>query len=233
MDFVTPASGCDTFVSFGINSSDGFVNYDIPIVIQNNIVKGVINRFVYIFPETSNTFAENIIIKDNRIETIARNGGTCIVFDTVGTVDLNTAQIVNNNVKLITGNVIEYDPSLNLGVRKTTYPDVNVFIDNAYFLAIEDNQVAKIPKIIRSGDRLLASINVRNNAATIIQIVPSSTSFTILAGSSTGIAVNANGASLNGTTGILGNVTFGLLNGDLWIENRTGSPKDYRIQVIG
>jgi hypothetical protein len=233
MDFVTPASGCDTFVSFGINSSTGFVNYDIPIVIQNNIVKGVIERFAYFWPETSNSYAENIIIKDNRIETIARNGGTCIVFDAGSTVNLNTAQIVNNNVKVITGIVQEYDSSLVLGVAKSTYPDVNVFIDNAYFVKIADDSVVKIPKVIRSGDRLLASLNIRNNAATLIQISPASTSFTILAGSSTGIAVNANGPSLNGTTGTDTNVTFGLFDGDLWIENRSGSERDYRIQVIG
>lgn len=233
MDFVTPASGCDTFVSFGINSSTGFVNYDIPIVIQNNIVKGIIERFSYFWPETSNSYAENIIIKDNRIETIARNGGTCVIFDAGTTVNLNTAQIVNNNVKVITGIVLEYDSNLILGVAKQTYPDVNVFIDNAYFVKIPDDAVVKIPKVIRSGDRLLASLNIRNSAATLIQIVPTSTSFTILAGSSTGINVSANGPSLNGTTGVDTNVTFGLFDGDLWIENRTGSERDYRIQVIG
>jgi hypothetical protein len=225
LDDLNSVTGCGRFISCGINNDAGICYYDIPIVIENNTVKGCRQFFIRLFRPATNLFVSNVYIRNNEVEFLAGTGNTAFFIEAAGTINAQSMVITNNKFKALSGIAEFKDADLLLGVRTASNPEVDVKNDEHFVVRIASDSVVKIPFITRTGNRIMVSCTARNAASWIMQLIPSSASFTNIANTPAtagtfDVKASADGSTLTGTTGSVGDVTFGLKDGDLWIENR-------------
>lgn len=239
LELVDDTTGCDYFVRCGIGTTDTEVcYYDIPIVIQNNTVKGAIDGFVILYydADTPNPYIENIYITGNQVEAIAGTGQTFEFLKAAGASTIVNGNVSNNTMKSITGTARWFDTDFTVGTRTASSSYTEFIFNNSYYVTIDDDTVVNIPYVDRTGERLMVSVMERNGSGYIFRIIPETAStYTTadIANTQSYIDITATGSSMTGTTGTDGLLTFGLMNdAGLWIQNRLGSQKSFTIQVL-
>lgn len=244
MDFVEDVrsvTGTEYFVKCGIGNTDSDVcYYDIPIVIENNVVKGCYGSFIITYENTtdSNPYIENLYISNNQVESIA-DPATTFEFMTAGAsgTTLVNGEVKNNTIKLITGVYARwFDTDYVVGGRKTNNSYVNFKFEDHYYVTIGDDSVIMLPLVSKSSDRVLVEVMERNSTGYIFYVTPNTAniySVVDIANTPSYVDITATGAALTGTTGTDGLLTFGLTSvpQNLYVQNRTGSQKSYKIRV--
>jgi hypothetical protein len=229
---VDDTTGCTYFFRAGLNGTNGRAIFDIPIVVENNLVKGCKSAFAFLVPATADGLIENVYIRQNTVEAIA--GGVAVFEFLLAGASPTTfvnGEISGNQYKVLSGDSRWIDTDFVLGGRTTASKQTKLIYDNSYYVSILDDQVIEIPKVARGGDRIIVTASVRNNPAYILQLIPASASFNDLSSTPVNVVANASGSTMTGTTGVDGNVTYGLENENLYIENRSGSTLIMRVQV--
>lgn len=241
MDFVEDVrstTGTEYFVQLGTSTTGGKVYYDIPIVIQNNLVKGCKGSFVLATKTNTNEYVGNFFISENQVESIADPAST-FEFLTAGggASTIVDGEIKNNTIKQITGAAARwFDTDFTIGGRKTNSPYVNFKFEDHYYVTIADDSVIMFPIVSRGSDRILIEVMERNGNGYIFKAAPNTASvYTVanIANTPSYVDVTATGAALTGTTGTDGLLTFGLVSSpqNLYVQNRLGSEKILKIRV--
>jgi hypothetical protein len=207
---VDDTTGTDYFFRAGLNGTIGRAIYDIAVVVENNLVKGC-----------------------KTVETIAGTGNTFEFFQAgASNTNILNGDFSGNEIKILTGNARWFDLSLILGARTAGDKFTKLKYDGSYYVTIEDDEVIKIPKVCRGGSRIVLTVSIRNSTSFIFQLAPTSASVNNIANTPVTVAANASGSTMTGTTGNDGDMTFGLEGEDLYIENRVGSQRIMRVNVI-
>ena len=229
---VDNTTGCNYFLRCGLDGTVGRAIYDIPIVAENNLVKGCKNAFALLIPAASDSLIQNVYIRNNIVESIAGSGNT-FEFLQAGanpTIFVN-GELTWNQYKVLSGDSRWIDTDFVLGGRTTADKFTQFVYDDSYYVTIADDQVIKIPKVARGGDRIVISVSPRNSIGYIFQIIEATATVNAIAVTPVTVKASATGSTMTGTTGSDGDITFGLTDADLYIENRLGSTQVMRINV--
>lgn len=221
---IESGSGANVFIQLGSSNSVCF--FDIPVVVRGNTCKGLKTSFVY--SRMANTSPiSNLHVYDNVVEAIPGVGNT---FALIGGVSNSTpitrCTFNNNSCTSLNGAWIPFQSTLTLGWHlDAAVKDRSVVVDGQYWVRTVKDTVAVIPNVTAPGRRIHVLANADALGAAFFRITENNATLTAVGTGNIATWVgNASGSTMTGTTGIDGNVTFGLeANGDLYIENRDQS----------
>ena len=233
---IVPASRIDSFVDFGINND--IVNawqFSSPVIIHSNTVLGIDRQFIKL---TCNNEYKNLSIRNNVIQAIP---GTSVVdyfylFNGPGDRYVYSSECVGNTVEALNGSYKFSEDGVLLGYSANpAVIDRGFKLDNrSWIIRVTDDAVARMRfDLVNGFDRPNIWIAGDGDGTKLVNIQKDSATLTAWAGSTfSNIAGYAAAATLNGTTGVDGNITIGLTgNGDFYLENRSGSSRTYRISL--
>lgn len=229
---VDNTTGCNYFLRCGLNGTNGKAIYDIPIVVENNLVKGCKNAFAFLLPADADGLIQNIYIRNNTVEVIAGTGNT-FEFLLAGA---NPTTIVNgelawNDYKVLSGDSRWIDTSFVLGGRTSGNKETRFGYNGSYYVTIADDTVIQIPNVARTSDALVITVADRSTTSYMFWLANASATINNIANTPVTVAANASGSTMTGTTGSDGVITFGVESGSLYVENRLGATKVLRINV--
>lgn len=227
-------SGMQRFVDFGITTAAANQwDYSLPTVVQSCILMGVVGSVVQF---TGGNAAMNVQVRNNTVVFNPGAGNTgSLLYRESGSVEVVKSCIADNSVQVDTG-TFEFASSTLVvgGPSSETHPAVQVGSRN-WIIRLADDTVGRIflGLLLTDQDRPFLSLNADAGGAAIFQMRKEDATLTILSGTFSSLAVTATPTSLNGTGGVDGNVTLGLTTeGELYIENRSGAIRTYRLTVI-
>lgn len=225
-------SGIGDFVQFGIASaSTSDWQWLHPTVIQDNTVVGGRQAFLN-FARPGD--ARNLDIRNNSIQAQAGAGNTYHLL--AGTINVARSAIVGNRVETRSGAYVLAQDTVQLGWAATfdIYPAVQT--DNGtWVVRIADDSHARIllnlPPLFH--DRPIMAIGADAGGTAIFQMRRVDPTLTLFSGTFSALAASATPTALTGTGGVDGNVTLGLTSsGELFLENRSGGPRTFRLSVL-
>jgi hypothetical protein len=229
---VQPGSGASIFVRLGLEGSDVGSNcfYDLPIVISGNVAKGLTGSFVQVSQNT--LVAKNLRVTNNHIEALPGAGNTFTTFYApAANTNLTGSVFQNNDVTDINGSVVTWGTNLVVAYRESL--QLSFKVDGNYYARIPVDGVVRIPKVVKAGQRAIITFHADAGGSGSFTLRPESTTIATMGATlATFIKATATGSSLTGTTGLAGEITFGLmLNGDLYIENRAAATYTFRLTI--
>jgi hypothetical protein len=234
---IESGSGCTTFLSLGLTSGGIAANcvYDLPIVVSNNVCKGLSSSFFIVNQNTLT--AKNLQIRNNHIEGLPGAAGTFTTYSAaVASTDLTDSVFESNSVALVNGSHVEWSTNLVIAYKDSLLaaPFPVLFkVDGVYYARIPVDNVVLIPKVAKAGQRLAVLMHADAAGFGFFRIVPENAAVTTIGATlAANIKGTATGSSLTGTTGTSGDITFGLMNtGDLYIENRSAAAYTFRLSI--
>jgi hypothetical protein len=229
---VDDTTGCSYFFRAGLNGTIGRANFDIPIVVENNLVKGCKEAFAFLRPADADGLIQNIYIKNNTVETIAGSGNT-FEFLRAGAspTTIVNGELAWNDYKVLSGSSRWIDTDFVLGGRTAGSKATRFGYDGSYYVTIADDTVIEIPNVARTSDALVITVADRSSTSYIFYLLNTSATINDIANTPASVAATATGETMTGTTGVDGEITFGLVAGSLYVENRLGATKLLRIKV--
>jgi hypothetical protein len=235
---IQDGSGANIFVQLGL--SDSWCLFDIPIVIKGNIVKGIKESFVSSkmpkIRDGVDIVVKNLQVHDNTIESIAGDGNTLDVIDsTVNFMPFRSSVLSNNKISAINGSWNLISSNIEIGYSPNNLVrDRSFIINGVYYVLIATDTVVVIRNFFIDGRRAYMAAQAGADGQTFVRITPNNATLQAIGSSNTATFVgNASGATMTGTTGVVGNVSFGLeANGDLYIENRQATAIELAINPV-
>lgn len=229
---IVPGSGIRTLVQLGLTSGGVDANnfYDLPIIVDGAVAKGLTGSLIHFGQNT--LVAKNLRVTNNHAEAIPGAGNTFTTFaaSAAGT-NLTGSVFDNNTVEEINGTVVQWSPNLVPAYREAA--TLKFKVDGAHWARIPTDTVVRIPRVAKAGQRIIVMFHADAGGGGIFRMTPENAALTPMgAALQTSLKGTATGASLTGTTGLTGELTFGLmLNGDLYIENRLPGAYTFRLTI--
>lgn len=230
-------SGIGDFIRFGISTGSGpeaMWQWDLPTTVRDNTLVGVTSAFMRFMGDTA---PRNICTSGNTIQATPGAAGTFYTYlghSPAVDVTFNKCFLEEPQVELLEGSYLSRYSTVLMGYLAGS-PDRAVRVGTSAFeIFLFDDDVAVIRRAGTPGTRITASFSADSLGRGIFGLIPGNAAFTNVAGMPAYCVATATGSALTGTTGVDGNITFGLMaNGDLWIENRGGANRSFRITVLG
>lgn len=219
-----------TFITLSNPSGTGDWDFSLPVDITGNTVNGLKTAFVNFAGPRTNII--NFYARNNRALSNNTSGDACVMFKCVNQY-LSKSALDNNLIRADVGFIspIMYSSGLSIGYHETD-KECSVYMGgNTHAVTVLNNTVARIPRFARNnGSRPIVTVAADSGGFAVFVMRPANATLTPVSSSISGFEGNADGASLTGTTGTSGVQTFALdSSGNLYIENRTGSTKNYRV----
>lgn len=228
------------FVRLGISTGTGDWDYESPVVVQGNVAHGLQRGFVEFGVSTVNAI-ENVIVKNNFALLRVATGSTFRFFnvDGGGEARISRCSLDDGSNTLVNrgpGDAFMFAAAANLALGNVSQGGIDAAVQvgpREYQCTINDDTAAIIRSASKQGDRIAVQITANGGSFDSHVIVT--------AGSATLISLGAVGADilgsattpLTGTTGTDTKFNIGLnSNGNLYLENRTGTARRVRVRIL-
>jgi hypothetical protein len=237
-DLSAAIGGVPVFVEFGGGDATPAWNWDSPTVISDNVIYGGTETFVLLKNMSS---VKYLSVNNNVIQAYTGASGEYNIVRTEGVqAFVWKSSFIGNVVNALTGSYNITGDNVSLGNSNSTDIFTGVHLDNrSQTVYMQQDTVHALrfdmDKYESSGGTRRPIFLVATDVSGVVmfQIRKEEAVMTQLVGSVATWVATADGESLTGTTGTVGDVTFGLMNdGRLYIENRTAIEESYRVTLL-
>lgn len=223
------------FVRLGVSAGVGDWNYAAPTKITDNVANGLRDSFVLFAASGGTILAENMQVEGNLALVRPPSGSTFEFFKVAGAARVGSSKIGPNKViNRGAGKAVTIPTALTVAnVSQVGNGGAVETGDSEFMLSMPSDTFAVIKDASKTaGDRVCLKIVDHTGNVFCDLILLSAVATTVLLGAqSPSVVPTATGSALNGTTGVSGNFTIGLTDGDLYMENRTGATRRLRVMI--